>query len=243
MTPAGSRTGAAGWALAAAMLLAGCTQGDFGRPRPGVIQDVVAPAIGAVLAERRGEPVSALPFTENEQELRSRAVVLTRPADPRDRVAASQVEAERWRLAPPGISLPRASLPGPVVGASTAARWNWLLGQIITDRDLIGPFLATADRVQAADQYRLEAARRNHVGPGVYAAVAARVAENREIILWVEQATAVRFAAFEEMAGRLDAEAPDPAAALAVWDALAEIRLVVAGSAAGGPAGPVGWGK
>ncbi|RYE82295.1 MAG: hypothetical protein EOP19_16535, partial [Hyphomicrobiales bacterium] len=65
-------------------LLAGCsTTGDLGRPRPDILADKIAPAIGDWSARFRGEASSWFHLTDDEEQLRARAWRLVLPAHER----------------------------------------------------------------------------------------------------------------------------------------------------------------
>jgi hypothetical protein len=171
--------------------LAACVEtGDFGRPKPTFWSEVVLPTAGAVAAQRRGEPVSAFPFTDDEEELRDRSWRFVMPAYERASFDAQISELVRTRV------LPASDHPFEITAyyralmsewfASPASRFRRIGEDAEADLLLIDPFAAVAARVIAADQARLRSlAFVRDLAEGQVYDAAARVAENRCLIAWV----------------------------------------------------------
>jgi hypothetical protein len=197
-----------------AFVLSGCTEtGDFGRPKPSFLNDVVLPATGSLAAEARGEPVSDYVHTDDERELRDRAWRFVMPAHERswfERIIANLV---RTRVLPPELrpaditAYHRALMSGSF--RSPASRYRRLSEDAVADAKLIGPFAAVAARVIAADGARLGALVyvRHLDEPQVHDAVA-RVAENRCLIAWVRDETLARLESYRYALEHIFIEAP-----------------------------------
>jgi hypothetical protein len=173
------------------LLLAGCsTAGDLGRPRPNILSDQIAPALGEWSARFRGEASSWLRKTDDEEELRARAWRLVMPAHER-----SFFEREVSALAHARI-LPVEAQSGAISDyynaltsgsfASQASRYNRLAEDAGADRALLGPFRGNAIRVINADRVRLRALEASpQIPPEQRDSAQDRVAENEGLMLWV----------------------------------------------------------
>jgi hypothetical protein len=154
-----------GLLLTLCSVLAACAQsGDFGRPKSGVWNDVVLPATGAVMAARRGEPVSSFPLTDAEEELRDRSWRFLMPAQERSWFDRTVADLARTRVLPAREGTPdktgyyRALMREGWFGrnfASPASRFRRIGEDAEADLILIDPFKAAADSVLAADEIRL----------------------------------------------------------------------------------------
>ena len=192
----------------------GCTEtGDFGRPRPSFLNDVVLPATGSLAADVRGEPVSYYVHTDDEGELRDRAWRFVMPAHERswfDRIVANLV---RTRVLPPELrpadvtAYHRALMSGSF--RSPASRYRRLSEDAVADAKLIGPFAAVAARVIAADGARLRGlAYVRHLDEVQVDQALARVTENRCLIAWVRDETLARLESYRYALEHLFIEAP-----------------------------------
>lgn len=188
--------------LALPLVLSACSDtGDFGRPRPGVWNDVILPITGSIAARERGEAVSDFPLTDRENELRDRAWRFVMPAAERSTFDTLLADYVRARV------LPRSARPFDITAyytalvdqpfASPASRFRRIGEDAEFDARLIGPFGAVAEEVLSADAARWKAL---HVAPGVAPAEAAdaraRILENRCLIAWVRQALDERTASY-----------------------------------------------
>lgn len=164
--------------------------GDFGRVKNSTWNDMVL-ATGAVAASARHEPVSAFPFTDDENEMRGRAWRFLTPTQERayfDQIVAQLVAT---RIAPSTMFAPDVTAyHRALVGAdaiSPANRYRRLSEDVMADARLLEPFARNAARVLTADGVRLRSLAYAHeLAPADIANAEARVAENRCVIAWVK---------------------------------------------------------
>lgn len=203
----------AGGAAILGLALGACVEtGDFGRPRATVWSDLTE-RTGTVAATLRGEPVSGFMLTDDETELRDRAWRFLMPAHERAWFTRALSELTRTRVLPPAMhpvnpAVYHANLMGGDL-RSPASRYRRLGEDILADAKLIGPFAAAAGRVLEADRVRLGALP--HVSDLRMAEIrqaAARVAENRCLIVWVRREAGSRLAAYRYALEHLVIEAP-----------------------------------
>jgi hypothetical protein len=199
--------------LAISGSLGGCVEtGDFGRPRATVWTDLTEKT-GAVAAVVRGEPVSGSMLTDNESELRDRAWRFLMPAHERAWFIRAFSELTRTRVLPASmhpenVATYHANLMAGE-GRSPASRYRRLGEDAAADARLIPAFAAVAGRVIEADRVRL--ATLPHVRDLRVAEIrdaAARVAENRCLMVWVRHEAAVRLASYRYSLEHLVIEAP-----------------------------------
>lgn len=213
-----------------AAMLAGCAErGDFGRVKPSLWNDTTGPFIGKLAAGAREEPVSWSMMTDDEKELRSRAYQFIVPT------------RERWGfewdvgdLAAKRI-IPNKAAQQDVItyfeglkswsDRSQRSRYERLRQDIENDRQLMGPFVATACRVQEMDRVRLKALDRiGDPDPSVREQAKARVSENEMVVRNVFDNNAQRTAAYRYALEHLIVESPDRDAVrvervLTAWEA------------------------
>ena len=198
-------------AILSSLLLAACTTGDLGRPRPSIFSDQFAPAMGEWSARMRGEASSWFHLTDDEQQMRARAWRLVMPAH-----ELSTFESQLSALAHARI-LPAEAQSSAVSDyqraltsfASQASRYNRLAEDANADRALLGPFRANAVRVVNADRARLrtlEASPRVPVESRDPAQ--ARVMENEGLILWVCERLRFRVSSYRYALDNLVVEMP-----------------------------------
>lgn len=174
-------------ALAAAACAA--PAGDFGRPRPMLVNDTVLPLVGREAARLRGEPVSYAMLTDREKELRGRSYRLVMPIHRRGFLTRSKTELVRTRIWPdsfysvdPTLYYRKLSGDG---HRSSEARYNALISEIRADIMLIPAFYATVRKVCIDDARRLEALGETVALTGDEEADAiGRVHENLRVIDW-----------------------------------------------------------
>lgn len=199
-------------ALLLGLLAASCT-GDFGRPRPGIWNDTIAPQIGFWSATARGEAASYFHMTDDEQQLRDRAWRFVMPGHERSYFQAEisnlahtrilPVEAQSSQISDYFKALTSGSF------ASQASRYNRLSEDANADRLLIAPFRANATRVVSADRTRLKVAEGSPlVPPEKYDPAFARVVENEGLILWVCERVQFRIASYRYALANLVVEMP-----------------------------------
>ncbi len=215
--------------LAAALLgsLAACVErGDFGRPRPSVVNDTILPFVGSFVAASREEAVSSFILTDDERELRDRSWRFLMPAHERSFFELQVAELSRTRILPRTVRIGGISSYFSALRSSSQISPAPLFRRIgedaAADRALVPPFLALAERVLDADDVRLKLLV--HVADITDAQVAdaaARVAENRCLIAWVRAEAQARAGRYRHALERLAVEAPQRQAAYAEREVLA----------------------
>jgi hypothetical protein len=217
--------------------LGGCTNGDFGRVKSGLVTDDIHAWVGTTAALDNGAPVSTYPLTDDERTLRDLAYPLIEP--PYDR--------QRWYsvLNEYGISrffrrdwswfdeeaYARVLTSEPV--RSQAVLYARVSDDIANDRTRIPPFFLVAARVLEMDRRReksLAAASRRTEPDGLNAA--ARMAENALVVSWVQWSLVARTVSYRHAIERLAITAPMPQAAdaehslVALSDLIERYRLL-----------------
>ncbi len=181
----------------AALAPAEADDGDFGRPRPSLLDGIIAPQFwkGPVTG------LSGYPLTDAETELRDRAYTLIRPVEPR---VEFDVVIARYRIAqvfpPTAANFDRSAYGRNVLwmpGRSEASKYNQLIDDMASDGQLIAPFVALACHIADLDAKRArslhyvaeltEEQREDALG---------RIAENRGTVLWVRDALHQRVASY-----------------------------------------------
>jgi hypothetical protein len=205
------------------LVLAGCTEnGDFGRPRPSVWNDMMLPAAGDFAAGQRGEPVSSFNFTDDEAELRDRSWRFIMPAHDKLIFQRQLAELVRTRVRPLGErpvgrdlyhrALMHRTYHQRVLDeaiASPVSRYRRVSEDAFADSKLIPVFTGLAARVLATDRIRLRALTYvRQLDEAQVRDAAARVAENRCLIAWVRQEAADRAGAYAYALERLIIETP-----------------------------------
>ncbi len=187
--------------------------GDFGRPRPSVLEGLLPPQLW------RG-PVtgySTYPFTDLEQELRDRAYALIRPNEPRGKWDLVTLEFRNAATLPPSATAFDVTAYGRMLlwtpGRSEASRYHRFSDDANSDAQLAGPFVAAACRVADMDFKRARSLP--HVGaaaPEEIENALGRSAENRMITAWVRRALFDRLASYRYALERLVIAVPSPLA-------------------------------
>jgi hypothetical protein len=189
-------------ALAFALTIAGigsasAADGDFGRPRPSFLDGLIPPQFwkGPVTGH------SSYPLTDAENELRDRAYTLIRPSEPR---VEFDVVIARYRtiqvFPPTAANFDRTAYGRNVLwmpGRSEGSQYNQLIGDMVSDAQLIAPFIAVACHVADMDAKRARSLayvteltadqRENALG---------RITENRLTVGWVRDALRQRVASY-----------------------------------------------
>jgi len=197
------------------LLLSACSvEGDFGRRQPSVITDTFLPVSGRQAAASRGEPVSTFILTDDEQQLRDRAWRFLSPALPRTAFDSHVALLRTTRVIPA-----YAQVPGPEAYFTALMSIDWqsskppyrrLLDDMSADDRLLDPYFAILARVEAADAIRLKGLPFiPDLAPQEKANVLARVAENRGLAWWVNEALSQRIVAYRYALQRLFIEIPD----------------------------------
>jgi hypothetical protein len=201
--------------LALGTCLAGCAEtGDFGRPKPNLYNDTLAPWTGTVASMARGEASSVSLLTDDERELRNRAYNYLMPAKPRVEFERQFADFARHRIAPhPPVSQDPSLYYQALwlrADRSPMARYQALREDIENDRLLLGPFVATACRVKEADRIRMQAMDKlPEVSEIVKQQATARVDENADLVSWVNFQADQRLAGYRYALQNMVVETPD----------------------------------
>lgn len=228
-------------AILAALALGACAQtGDFGRPKPNVLNDAVYPAAGSALAYARGEPVSFYRLTDNEREMRDLGWGIVMPplkGQRRDRILT---ELRRTRILPADRArLDRSSYVRTLISTdfrSSRSRYEKLKDDVTNDTLRIEPFFAAADRVARDDRARGRALDDvPEVTPDERENALARIDENGLMIAWARESFDERLDSYRYALDRLMLETPDPYSA-EVAEAIRAFSAVLASLRPLGPA-------
>lgn len=175
------------------------------------------PVVGAYAAQRRGEPVSGAPLTDDERTLRDLAYALIAPPITRQKWLVTLADLQQSRLLPnsnpPFAVESYASTLIDVPYRSATARYSRLIDDIRTDSVRVTPFFTVAKRVIDMDTVR----ERGLAGIGRITArereiAMARIAENRMLIGWVYRRLGERVQGYRFALERLLVKTPAPAA-------------------------------
>ncbi len=197
------------------MLLAGCTNGDFGRVRPSLVTADTHSWIGTQAAASAGLPSSGYGLTDDERELRDLAYPLIEPPFERNRWYSILGEYGAGRAFPTGGVDPTSYGQELMTRyyRSPTARYAQLNQDIRNDLTRIGPFLRTAARVADMDKKREQSL--DHI-PSLSeeerALALNRVAENQIIVEWVRRSLNERAAGYRFALERLVISYPSPMA-------------------------------
>jgi hypothetical protein len=201
--------------LAASALLSGCgVNTDFGRVRPTLYNDDVHAWMGPVTTREQGDPVWRYGLTDEERRLRDLAYPLIDP--PYDR--------NRWYSFLGELGLGSRTWPYPdrneyasrlftTAYRSQTARYNKLIEDIRADVIRLDPFFQTAHYVEDMDGKREKALSyvsnltREELNNTKF-----RMAENRNVILWVRGSLDERVASYRIALERMVIAAPSPTA-------------------------------
>lgn len=176
--------------LAAAAALAACTEtGDFGRPKPSLFTETVAPWTGTTFAALRSEPISVAMLTDDERQMRDRAYHFLMPAQERSFFDRQLADLAARRVVSPDLTEQHETEYYTVLtnqpDRSPRARYQRLREDMEADRLLMGPFVALVCRVNEADKIRLKAAEHLPPDDPSRAQAEGRVGENEMLAGWV----------------------------------------------------------
>jgi hypothetical protein len=201
--------------LAAFGLLSGCgVNGDFGRVRTSLVNDDSHAWMGGVTTRGQGAITWRHQLTDEERKLRDLAYPLIDP--PYDR--------NQWYSALGELGLGSREWPWPDRNAyasrlfttayrSQTARYNRLIEDIRNDVVRLDPFFATARYVSDMDARRAKGlAYVQRLSGEERANTEWRMAENRNIILWVRGSLDERVASYRIALERMVIAAPSPIA-------------------------------
>jgi hypothetical protein len=202
--------------LAASALLSGCgVNTDFGRVRPTLYNDDVHAWMGPVTTREQGDPVWRHGLTDEERRLRDLAYPLIDP--PYDR--------NKWYSFLGELGLGSRTWPYPdrneyasrlftTAYRSQTARYNRLIEDIRADVIRLDPFFQTAHYVEDMDGKREKAlAYVSNLTREELNNTKFRMAENRNVILWVRGSLEERVASYKVALERMVIAAPSPTAA------------------------------
>ncbi len=204
-------------ALIVAALASGCARiGDFERPRASVVHDELLPVVGAYAAQRRGEPVSGAPFTDDERTLRDLAYGIIAPPITKQKWLVTLTDLRHSRVLPnnePPFDVQKyADTLIETPYRSATARYSRLIDDIRADSLRVTPFFSVAQRVLEMDTARersLVAVTRLSAEEREIAM--ARIAENRMLIGWVYRRLGERSRGYKYALERLFIKTPAPA--------------------------------
>lgn len=194
-------------ALFAALALAtpaAAQTGDFGRPKPSLLEGLIPKQFwkGPVTG------YSDYPLTDLEEELRDRSYVLIRPNEPRGRWNIYIAGFQLAHLLPPSMTYYDHTEYGRMLLAtlarSEASSYNRLVEDMASDGALVGPFVATACTVYDLDLKRQRSlAYVNELTEWEAGNALGRMRENRMITAWVQRALHWRIASYRYALERL----------------------------------------
>ena len=201
---------------AALALLSGCgiTNGDFGRPRPSLIRDNVYAWRGPAVAPRSLDRPWRDQLTDEERRLRDLAYPLIAP--PYDRQQWYSVLGEYGLGSRPSPYPDRAAYASLLFSTpyrSQTARYNRLMEDIRNDVVRLEPFFSTARYVRDMDSKRAAALDYvSQVTEQERANALQRIAENRNIVLWVQGSLCERVESYRVALEQMVIAAPSPVA-------------------------------
>ena len=189
------------------------TAGDFGRPKPSVLNGTILPFIGNNFARFRREPVSAFQLTDSEVEFRARAYALFMPVHRIGFFSLHHAELTRTRIWPDEKYFINPSAYFRTLRAegfySSETRYRALETSVRADLGLIDPFLAIAERVYADDRRRLQAlSAASLISERENREAAARIYENRRVADWAVTAMQWRVESYSFALERTEIEIP-----------------------------------
>ena len=203
--------------LYASFGLGGCANGDFGRVKPGLVNDDIHSWIGTTAALGNDAPISSFPLTDDERTLRDLAYPLIEPPYDRQRwygflneYGIGRIFRHDWSRFDEQAytrALMRESL------RSEAARYARLGDDIRNDRVRVPPFFLLADRVLEMDRRReLNVGAVSNLTPREQLNAIGRNAENALVISWVQWSLTARTVSYRMALERLAVASPMPAA-------------------------------
>ncbi|HET7887550.1 MAG TPA: hypothetical protein VFL62_15105 [Bradyrhizobium sp.] len=204
--------------LTTAVMLAGCSGGDFGRTREDFRNDDMHRWLGAEATGSVGLRASQFQLTDYERQLRDQAYPVIEP--PHSRPAWKAVFGDYQAIASPWrhkvvfdrTAYGRALIDEP--HRSDASRYSQLIDDVRDDITRFEPFYATAARVLELDRKRnASMAHVSQLSPRERADAVARMDENTLIVQWVQQCQERRISSYRWALERLVVQGPDNIAA------------------------------
>ena len=222
--------------LLAALALAACSGGDFGRTRADFRNDDMHSWVGREAVASIGEHPSHFQLTDDERRLRDLAYPLIEP--PHSRPAWKSVFGDYQPIAPPwqqAAAFDRTAYGRALINEphrSDSSRYAQLIDDVRDDITRFESFYSAALPVIDLDRKRHASLPRiSDLSPAEGADAFARMRENALIIGWVQQCLEQRVSSYRWALERLVLQAPDDMAATA--DRL--IRELAAQAAANSP--------
>jgi hypothetical protein len=204
--------------LAAGLMLADCSGGDFGRTREDFRNDDMHRWLGLEATGSVGMKASQFQLTDGERQLRDQAYPVIEPPHSRPAWKAVfgdyQVIASPWRqkVVFDRTAYGRALIDEP--HRSDASRYSQLIDDVRDDITRFEPFYSTAGRVLDLDRKRnASLAHVSQLSPRERADAVARMEENTLIVQWVQQCQERRISSYRWALERLVLQAPDGMAA------------------------------
>jgi hypothetical protein len=200
-----------------AATLGGCANGDFGRVKPGLVNDDIHSWVGTTAALGNGAPISSFPLTDDERALRDLAYPLVEPPYDRQRWFSFLNEYGMARIFRHDWSrfdeqtYTRVLMRQPL--RSESARYARLSDDIRNDRTRVPPFFLLANRVLDMDRRReVNLGAVSNLTPAEELNAIARNAENALVISWVQWSLMARTVSYRVALERLAIGSPMPAA-------------------------------
>ncbi len=203
--------------ICASSALGGCANGDFGRVKPGLVNDDIHSWVGTTAALGNDAPISSFPLTDDERALRDLAYPLIEPSYDRQQwygflneYGVGRIFRHDWSRFDEQAytrALTRESL------RSEAARYARLGDDIRNDRVRVPPFFLLANRVIEMDRRReLNLGAVSHLTPREQLNAIGRNAENALVVSWVQWSLTARTVSYRLALERLAVASPMPAA-------------------------------
>jgi hypothetical protein len=204
--------------LLIAVVLGGCSGGDFGRTRQDFRNDDMHRWLGAEATGSIGLRASQFQLTDNERMLRDLAYPLIEP--PHSRPAWKSVFGDYAALPSPWrqkVVFDRTAYGRTLIDEphrSHSSRYAQLMEDVRDDITRFEPFFATAVRVIDLDRKRNASLKLiSELSPAERADAVARMEENTLIVQWVQQCLEQRISSYRWALERLVIHAPDNIAA------------------------------
>ncbi len=202
--------------LAFQLLLAGCANGDFGRPKAWLVHDDIHDWVGVEVAAAEGIPPSAFPLTDDERHLRDLAYPLIEPPYDRNRWYSILNEYGLTEAFHPDAPFDDTAYGSRLLAKpyrSANGRYAKLNEDIRNDVIRIDPFFAVARRVLDLDSKRVQSmAYVSRLTKGERFDAAARNSENTLVVAWVQCSLRQRAASFRYALEHLVVATPSPVA-------------------------------
>lgn len=203
--------------------------GDFGRPKPSILDGVFPPQFwkGPVTG------YSSYPLTDIEEELRDRSYALIRPVEPRNawNLVVASYRVGNW-LSGPFKPYDYTAYGRELLWSarrSEASQYNQLIDDMNNEGTLLAAFITVACQVADLDIKRQRSLPYvQGLSPDEYENAIGRVDENRLITFWVRRTAYDRLASYRYALERFVIAVPSQRA-IAAEQTLHRLEKVVAG--------------